>query len=115
MNFFQYMDVATFVIILFAILSVIVLINNAIKALKEMTKPVTDLREEIDKINEHLERVDEKLDGDYKAMEHERELNKLLLRSVRQLIIHETDGDHEEAGTLKVLRKDIDEYLIKNA
>lgn len=113
MHFFEYMDVATFVVILCSILAVIVLINNAVKALREMAKPVTDLRDEINKINERLDEVDKKLIRDYGVMEHQHELDRLLLRSVRQLVIHEIDNNDIES--MHALQTEIDDYLITHA
>ena len=113
MDFFEYMDLATFTIILIAILSVIALVNNAIKAIKEMTKPITDLRRDIDKLNNRLDEVDEKLEEDYRTLEHEQELDRLLLKSVRQLLEHSIDGNNVQA--MVDMNNEIDKFLINNA
>ena len=107
------MDMATFVVILIAILSVIVLINNAVKALREMTKPVTDLRKEIDKINDRLDRVDEKLEDDYQSMRREKERGKMLLKGVKQLVDHAIDGDNIDEMTK--VKKEIEDYLVEHS
>lgn len=110
---FQYADLVTFVAIIIGIFSAVVLVNNTVKAIKELTRPVSDLRLEIDKINERLDRVDEKLDNDYDMLEREKERNRLLLRSVRQLLVHEIDGN--DVKGLNTLKDEIDDYLFKNA
>ncbi len=76
-----------------------------------MAKPVTDLRVEIDKINDRLDRVDEKLNEDYETLKHEQELDRLLLKSVRQLVEHSIDGNNIQA--MIDVKTEIDNFLYK--
>lgn len=103
---FSFTEIETFVLVLGALLGFIVLIYNAVKAIKALTQPMKE-------ISGRLDRVEEKLENDWSALQHQGELYKLLLKGVRQLIIHEIDGN--DVKNLENLKERIDEYLIENA
>ena len=104
----------------------IVLVLNTVKAIKEwiasLKKPDKDTIAEIKKEQaEHDERItnlekccDEvhgKLDNDFEFQKAEVEMNRLLLKSIKQLLKHAIDGN-DTAG-LEAVEGEIDDYLMK--
>lgn len=81
----------------------IVTLWQAIKAIREMTRPAKDLVTRVDTI----ERL---LANDKKRLDDSEEAQKLLLRGMLVIVEHETTGNH--TGDLNLLKSDISTYLI---
>ena len=102
-------------------LAFIVLVWNAVKAIHDWRnlakKPTTDRIEDHEKRISNLEKccddVHGKLENDWEFQEAEVEMNRLLLKSIKQLLQHGVDGNDTEG--LKAMEKEIDNYLINHA
>lgn len=89
--------------VILVVCGMLVTLWQAIKAVKEMTKPAKDLVLRVDQIEEHLA-------NDKRRLDDQEEAQKLLLRGMLVLIKHETTGNH--VSDLKLLESDISTYLI---
>ena len=54
--------------------------------------------------------VNRKLDGDWAFREREAEMNRLMLRAIRQLLAHSIDGN--DVASLREMDKEIGNYLV---
>lgn len=106
----------------------IVLTWNVIKAIKEW---IASLREPTDKriskdeatLQDHEERITHleeccsevrgKLQSDWEFQQDEIEMNRLMLKSIKQLLKHDIDGNDTEG--LKMMEDEIDNYLVEHA
>ena len=98
-------DLTITVGVLVALGALIVTLWNAIKAIKEMTKPAKDLVSRVDRIEEHLA-------TDKKRLDEQEEAQKLLLRGMLLLIEYEVTGEGADKNALASLKTDISNYLI---
>lgn len=98
-------DLTITVGVLVALGALIVTLWNAIKAIKEMTKPAKDLVSRVDRIEEHLA-------TDKKRLDEQEEAQKLLLRGMLMLIEYEITGGNADKQSLATLKNDISNYLI---
>ena len=100
-------------------LAFIVLVWNAVKAIHDWRnmakKPTADRIEDHEKRISNLEKccdeVHGKLDNDWEFQQAEVEMNRLLLKSIKQLLKHAIDGN-DTAG-LESVEGEIDDYLMK--
>lgn len=131
-NFIPYDNIGITIAVIAAALAFIVLVWNAVKAIHEWRKmrnsPVEELREVVNgiepqivpnlgerlqHIEERLATHDEKLMADWEFQKDEAEFNKLMLKSIKQLLQHEID-DNDKQGLID-MEKEIDEFLLKRA
>jgi len=96
-------DLSITVGVIIAMSALIATLWNAIKAIKEMTKPAKDLAGRVDEIEGHLA-------NDKRRLDEQEEAQKLLLRSMLALLEHEISGNGKEQ--FKALKNDISTYLI---
>lgn len=89
--------------VILVVCGMLVTLWQAIKAVKEMTRPAKDLVSRVDQMEGHLANDKERLDD-------QEEAQKLLLRGLLVLIKHETTGN--QTSDLKLLESDISTYLI---
>lgn len=131
-SFIPYDDVGITVAVIAAALAFIVLVWNAVKAISEWRKMrngpveqiqnelnriepqiVPNLGERLEKIEERLATHDDKLMKDWEFQKDEAEFNKLMLKSIKQLLQHEID-DNDKQGLID-MEKEIDDFLLKRA
>ena len=96
-------QIRDFVIVLLAFLAFIVLLGNAIKALKDWRKPHDD-REE------WRHDVDEKLNRDNKRLNDLEDGNKVICRGILAMLSHEINGNSKDK--LLASQQEITNYLI---
>lgn len=90
--------------VLLVILAIIVLVANAIKALKEWRKPHNDL--------ETWRRdVDQKLNRDNKRLTDLEEGNRVICRGILAMLSHEINGNANDK--LLASQQEITDYLIE--
>ena len=105
MNVIGVDDLTITVGVIVALCALIVTLWNAIKAIKEMTKPAKDLVSRVDAIEEHLA-------NDKRRLDEQEEAQKLLLRAMLVLIEYESTGETSEKEALTAVKTDISNYLI---
>ena len=99
----------------------IVLAWNAVKAIHDWRKMARksddDMLADHEKRISHLEEccteVRGKLEHDWEFQQDETEMNRLMLKSIKQLIKHSLDGN--DTHGLMAVEGEIDDYLIKHA
>lgn len=99
----------------------IVLTWNAVKAIHDWRqlakKPTTDRIEDHERRISHLEgccsEVQSKLQNDWQFQQDETEMNRLMLKSIKQLLKHSLDGNDTQG--LKHMEDEIDTYLLDHA
>lgn len=74
---------------------------------------VPNLSERLSNIEAKLNRHEEKLLADFEFQQDEAEFNKLMLKSIKQLLQHEID-DNNKQGLIDI-EKEIDAFLLKRA
>jgi hypothetical protein len=102
-------------------LAFIVLVWNAVKAIHDwrlMAKKPTDDRIEdherrITNLEHCCEEVHGKLQNDWQFQQDETEMNRLMLKSIKQLLKHSIDGN--DTSGLKHMEDEIDNYLVDHA
>lgn len=103
MNAIGINDLTVTVGVVIFVCGLIVTLWQAIKAIREMTRPAKDLVTRVDTV----ERL---LANDKKRLDDSEEAQKLLLRGMLVIVEHETTGNH--TGDLNLLKSDISTYLI---
>lgn len=101
-------------------LAFIVLVWNAARAIHDWRqmakKPTTDRIEDHEQRISYLEgccqEVHGKLENDYRFQENASETNRLLLKSVKQLLKHSIDGNDKDG--LQTMEDEIDLYLLEH-
>ena len=83
----------------------VVTLWQAIKAIREMTKPAKDLMTRVDLMEDHLA-------NDKKRLDDQEEAQKLLLRGMLVLVEHEAKTSSTGNQALEDLKGDISKYLI---
>lgn len=99
----------------------VVLAWNAVKAIHDWRqlarRPTSDVLadhgQRIHVLEEHMHVVDDKLAGDWEFRQQEREINNLMLRSIKHLLQHEVDGNNVKA--LEAMEAEIDDWLFDHA
>ncbi len=126
----QFDDVTTFILMLIGLMTFIVLTFNVSQAIRtwrnQGKQPLQKLEEEIHElqpqivpnledrlasIDRRLSRAEEKLDGDWEFRASTIEFNKLMLRTMKELIKHEVSGN--DVSELRALEKEIDNFLVQ--
>lgn len=131
---YEYSDIQTTVIVIFGAIAAFVLLAQAIKAWREMFKPSADTKEKVaehgrrlheddERIEDHERRITHlegccaevqgKLQNDWQFQQDETEMNRLMLKSIKQLIKHSLDGN--DTRGLKHMEDEIDTYLLDHA
>lgn len=118
LQYIQFNEIGVTFAVIVAAMSFVVLSWNAVKAIldwRAMAKKPAD-----DKMADHERRITaleasykeaaEKLQSDWEFQQDEVEFNKLMLKSIKQLIKHGIDGNN--TGGLEEMEKEIDEYLV---
>ena len=101
-------------------LAFVVLVWNAVRAIHDWRqlakKPTSDQLENHEQRITYLEgcckEVHGKLENDYKFQEAASETNRLLLKSVKQLLKHSIDGNDTDG--LQTVENEIDNYLLEH-
>lgn len=96
-------QIRDFVIVLAALLGFLILIWNAVKAVREMRKPADDLQA-------WRRDVDEKLNHDHERLADLEEGNKVVCRGILALLSHEINGNSTDK--LKASQQEMTNYLI---
>lgn len=96
-------QIRDFVIVLAAILGFVVLLWNAIKAVREWRKPSTD-------IQAWRRDVDTKLNQDHQRLADLESGNRVVCRGILALLSHEINGNSNDK--LKASQQEITDYLI---
>lgn len=96
-------QIRDFVIVLAAILGFIVLVWNAIKAVREWRKPADDLQS-------WRRDVDTKLNQDHQRLTELENGNRVVCRGILALLSHEINGNSTDK--LKASQQEITDYLI---
>lgn len=102
-------------------LAFVVLVWNAVKAIHDWRmmahKPTAETLENhevrIKSLEECCIEVRTKLDADWQWQQDEREMNSLMLRSIKQLLQHEVDNG--DAQALRQIEAEIDDWLVQHA
>ena len=110
----------TFAVVAIA-LAFVVLVWNAVKAIHDWRqlarRPTTDRLDDherrISKLEECCEEVTGKLNADWEWQQDAAEMNKLLLKSIKQLLKHSIDGNDQDG--LKQMEAEIDGYLVDHS
>lgn len=110
----------TFAVVAIA-LAFLVLVWNAVKAIHDWRqlarRPTTDRLDDherrISKLEECCEEVTGKLNADWEWQQDAAEMNKLLLKSIKQLLKHSIDGNDQDG--LKQMEAEIDGFLVEHA
>lgn len=125
LHYIQFNEIGITFAVIASALAFVVLAWNAVKAIldwRALAKKPTD--ERIDdherRIDDHERRIDDlekcceevrgKLQSDWKFQQDEVEMNRLMLRSIKQLMKHALDGD--DVDGLKNMEKEVDDYLV---
>lgn len=119
MSYIAYDQLGITAAVMCAALAFVVLVWNAVKAIHDWRalakKPTTDKIEDHEKriarLEECCEEVRGKLENDFEFQQAEVEMNRLLLKSIKQLLKHAIDGN-DTAG-LETVEGEIDDYLMK--
>ena len=130
---YTYDEISTSILVIVAALGAFILFANALKAWHELRRPEVDLRDTVDehqrtiqsdhaRIDDHetriaylegcCEEVHGKLQCDWEFQQAEVEMNRLLLKSIKQLIKHSLDDN--DINGLTAVEGEIDDYLIKH-
>lgn len=110
----------TFAVVAIA-LAFLVLTWNAVKAIHDWRqmarRPTTDRLDDherrISKLEECCEEVTGKLQNDWEFQRSEVEMNKLMLKAIKQLLKHSIDGNDQDG--LKQMEAEIDGYLVNHS
>lgn len=121
MNYIGYDELGITAAVIAAALAIIVLAWNAVKAIHEWRQMVA--KPQIERMDDHerrivklegcCEEVQGKLQSDYEFQQDEVEMNRLLLKSIKQLLKHSIDGN--DTHGLMEMEDEIDEYLLEHA
>lgn len=119
LHYLTFDEIGITVAVIAVALAFVVLVWNAVKAIHDWRalakKPTTDRIEDHEKRIANLEKCCEevhgKLDNDWEFQQAEVEMNRLLLKSIKQLLKHAIDGN-DTAG-LESVESEIDDYLMK--
>ena len=98
-------DASIFLTVGAGILAAIVLIWNAVKAIREAVKPISDFDSRLSALEA------EQTESDSKMLSLEN-MCKMLLKGEVLIASHITDGNHKEQ--IKEFSDDVSEYLIDN-
>ena len=117
-NYLTFDEVGITIAVISAALAFVVLVWNAVKAIHDWRlmakKPTAERIENHEQRITHLETCCEevrgKLDSDYQFRQDNIEMNRLMLRAIKQMLRHEIDGNDREG--LSEVQDEIDKYLV---
>lgn len=120
-QYFPYEHLGVTAAVFVAALAFLVLTWNAVKAIHDWRvlarKPTADRIEDHERRITHLEdcctEVTGKLQNDWQFQQDETEMNRLMLKSIKQLLKHSIDGN--DTRGLKAMEDEIDNYLVDHA
>lgn len=120
-HYIAFNEIGITVAVIGAAMAFVVLAWNAVRAIvdwRALAKRPTDQRMEdhekrITALEECCAEVKGKLQSDWKFQQDEVEMNRLMLKSIKQLLKHSIDGDDVEG--LKGMESEIDNYLVEHA
>lgn len=121
LRYLTFDEVGITVAVIAVALAFVVLVWNAVKAIHDWRqlakKPTSDRIEDHEQRISHLEEccaeVRGKLESDWEFQQDEMEMNRLVLKSIKQLLKHSLDGNDKEG--LKRMEDEIDGYLLDHA
>ena len=121
LHYLTFDEVGITVAVIAVALAFIVLVWNAVKAIHDWRmfakKPTDDIIADHEKRIAHLEEccseVRTKLQNDWEFQQDEVEMNRLLLKSIKQLLKHSIDGNDTKG--LVDMENEIDSYLLEHA
>lgn len=79
----------------------------------ETKEKLDDYERRISHLEECCDEVHEKLKCDWEFQQDETEMNRLMLKSIKQLLKHSIDGN--DTSGLKHMEDEIDNYLVDHA
>lgn len=120
-QYFPYEHLGVTAAVFVAALAFLVLTWNAVKAIHDWRvlakKPTADRIEDHERRITHLEdcctEVTGKLQNDWQFQQDETEMNRLMLKSIKQLLKYSIDGT--DSRGLKAMEDEIDNYLVDHA
>ena len=121
LHYLAFDEIGITVAVICSALAFVVLAWNAVKAIIDWRslakKPTDDRIEDHERRIAHLEEccdeVKGKLASDFEFQQDEVEMNRLMLKSIKQLLKHSIDGDDRDG--LVSMEKEIDDYLVDHA
>lgn len=121
MQYVPYESLGVTAAVIAAALAFVVLAWNAVKAIhdwrvmvgKKTSDALADHEQRITHLEECCAEVHGKLQSDWEWQRDEAEMNRLLLRSIKQLLKHSIDGNDTQG--LMEMEGAIDAYLIDHA
>jgi hypothetical protein len=120
-HYLTFDEVGITVAVIAVALAFIVLVWNAVKAIHDWRqlarKPDDDKFADHEARIKHLEQccteATDKLQCDWEFQQDEKEFNRLMLSSIKQLLKHSLDGNDKDG--LKKMEQEIDNYLLDHA
>ena len=121
LHYLTFDEVGITIAVIAVALAFVVLVWNAVKAIHDWRqlakKPTADRIEDheqrITRLEECCSEVRGKLESDWEFQQDEMEMNRLVLKSIKQLLKHSLDGNDKEG--LKSMEDEIDGYLLDHA
>lgn len=121
LHYLAFDEIGITVAVICVALAFVVLVWNAVKAIhdwRSMARKPTDERIEdherrIKALEDSYKEAAIKLQSDWEFQQDEVEMNRLMLKSIKQLIKHSLDGD--DVDGLKNMEAEIDGYLLEHA
>lgn len=121
LHYLAFDEIGITIAVIGSALAFVVLAWNAVKAIidwRQLAKKPTDERIEdherrISHLEECCDEVKGKLASDFEFQQDEMEMNRLVLKSIKQLLKHSIDGDDTDG--LKAMEDEIDGYLLDHA
>ncbi len=121
LHYLAYDEVGITVAVVAIALAFVVLVWNAVKAIhdwrtlarKPTADTIADHERRISALESCCSEVRGKLQSDWKFQQDEVEMNRLMLKSIKQLLKHSIDGDDRDG--LKAMEDEIDNYLVEHA
>ena len=101
-------EMRTFVVVLCAILGTIAAVITSVGVIK---KAISDALAPMRELDQWRKDIDQKLDNDNKRLNDQEKSVRLLLKAVKQLLEHESNGDNVDE--LIKVQHEIDQYLIE--
>lgn len=120
LHYLTFDEVGITVAVIATALAFVVLVWNAVKAIhdwRQMAKKPTadrieDHEQRITRLEECCNEVRGKLQSDWEFQQQEVEMNRLVLKSIKQLLKHDIDGNDTDG--LKAMEDEIDTYLVEH-
>lgn len=118
LHYIQFNEIGITFAVIVAAMTFVVLTWNAVKAIldwralakKPTADTIADHELRIEKLEECCKEVRGKLQSDWQFQQDEVEMNRLMLKSIKQLMKHALDGD--DVDGLRNMEKEVDDYLV---